>query len=262
MGERNLEDFLSRLNKDDDSERMVILQGIVEKMLNYLLSTIQTTETRISDIQMGILNVNQYLNRQLSDLTGRLRQLPSLEDLKPPEMPQVRFKSTSGQGQFLYQELKKFIEMKVHELLTSAPESDEPGEIAEVPSSEGIRMFVDDDFNDLLNAKEKELLEKETYLAKLADQLSEKEVALQDREKSIEIIENGLADKLKITAALDMIDIPQDGEANDPEDDLEDLSQISESILQGTSIDDSIDDMVDDDLDEDEMVKKILEGDE
>ena len=91
MGEKSLEGFLSKLNAEDEDQKLVILQSLVEKILNYLLTTIETTETRIANLTMGVTNVTQFITQQMNDLTGRLKLLPGLENLKdmssPPTAP-------------------------------------------------------------------------------------------------------------------------------------------------------------------------------
>lgn len=257
----DLENFLDSISKKKSDDKLVILQKIVEKILNYLLTTIETTERRIVDLNSGINNITHYIGQQLNDLTGRLRQLPGMEDLKNVSLPDATSCTpTSEMETLFFNDLKEFIETKSTEILTRRDEELKKSMDEEEEESDTFDVFKEDDDGEekeieevpeiskdqaeKLKTREKEIGDKEQYLSQLAEQLAAKELQLQERENTIEIIESGLQDRLKLSAAMEMVEI-EDGEGDEIKD-LEDLSALSDSIIQGDGIIDN-DDEEDDD---------------
>ncbi|MFX0099339.1 MAG: hypothetical protein ACFFCS_07125 [Candidatus Hodarchaeota archaeon] len=249
MSEHSLENLLRELDKEKEEDRIEVLQSIVEKILTSVLTTIETTDMQIANLSEGINNVSRYLTQQFSDLTTRLKELPGLKDINAPELPQL---ATGIERyhvhQSFVQELKDFIASKAEEISRLKPEKEEKdigleGELAEI-SSEATEKVT---------ALQKELEAKEKYLSRLAEQLATKNLQLQERERSIEIIEQGLEDEIKMSAALQMAGLDEKGSLRE-EEDLKDLSDISESILQGENFDD--------DDEDDELMKELLESDD
>ena len=93
MSDKSLEGFLKKLEEEKkeadskDENKFAVLQGVVEKILNYVLSAVETTGNRLVNLESGINNIQAYLAQQLNDLTGRLRQLPGMQGLKDIQVP-------------------------------------------------------------------------------------------------------------------------------------------------------------------------------
>ncbi|MHA1794419.1 MAG: hypothetical protein ACTSVI_17420 [Promethearchaeota archaeon] len=260
MGEKGLENLLNRLSKEDDDDRILILQGIAEKILSFLLTTIQSTETRLTDLKAGINNISQYISTQFKSLVGRLRTVPGLDDLKEPENLPLLSLSPGDYNANTLDAFKSFIKGMMEEFYHSGKKEAIEGAIKEGEKKVPFASHEDQenikDKIQKLEERENQLLERETFLIRLADELSEKEMRLQEREKTISIIENGLAEKLKVPVFSKKAGVSNEGTKKDESlDDLEEIKQISESILQGDNIDD-----LDDDLNEDEIVKRIMEN--
>ncbi len=230
---------MSKLNAEDEDQKFVILQSLVEKILNYLLTTIETTETRIANLTMGVTNVTQFITQQINDLTGRLKLLPGLENLKDMPLPPNAQASATPTSESFYNHLKQFIENKAIELmmkkatLASGTGAIEPLETKDMPEDE---IPYTDDFGAYLDEKERKVTEKEHYLQALADQLAAKELQLQERESTIEVIESSLTDNLKLSAAMQMVGISKTdkkSESDSFDESLAELSQLSDSIVQG-----------------------------
>ncbi|MEX2684981.1 MAG: hypothetical protein Q6373_025625 [Candidatus Sigynarchaeota archaeon] len=270
MSDKSLEGFLKKLEAEKkeadskDEDKLSVLQGVVEKILNYVLTAVETTGNRLMNLESGINNIQAYLTQQLNDLTGRLRQLPGLQGLKDVQVPVLDAPpNPTTMANAYFQSLAQFIAQKASEL--QAMRSNQAEVKAAVPDSK-----IDsgpDEFSGGLNEeflqKKKELEAREKYLSKLADQLAAKEQALQERENTIEILESGLQDKLKMSAAIQMVqEDTKAGKEGEGSDELAELSKLSESIIHGDStseedendedgIDpDALNDLVEEDKDE------------
>lgn len=250
MSQRSLENFLRKLTGQDskkapeedwievgdsetwsdprNEERLIVLQRIVEKILGYMFTTIETTETRLSGFQGGINNINAYLNQQLHDMVARLRELPGMAGLKEVTIPDVSFGHEPGAvaGKFM-DTLTTFIENAAREIASQKASTVASSGAPPAPVPVAARPASDVDV-EKLSQKQAELSEKERFLNMLAEQLASKELQLQERESTIEIIESGLEDKIKLTAALQIA-----GKKEGSEEDLAELSKLSDAILQG-----------------------------
>lgn len=270
MSEKNLENFLKKLEdekhetvgKDDkDEEKLVIVQGIVEKILNYVFSSVEITSNRIANLESGIVNITGYLSQQLNDLTGRLRQLPGLQALSDVQVPAVDLTSSAGStvNAFLYA-LEQFItqkaaEIKANRITAAAPEKLGASLDEGVSIEEREQHVTSDEFQQ----KKNELEAKEKYLSTLADQLAAKSQQLQERENTIDILESGMQDRLKMSAAMKIVAQEKKGEAVDGTGiDLDELSKLSESIIQGDQPEEVTGDE-DSDVDE-ETLKKLVDN--
>nr|MDO8113819.1 hypothetical protein [Candidatus Sigynarchaeota archaeon] len=273
MSERSLENFLKKLEDEkkevDNKEenKLAILQGVVEKILNYVFSSMEMTSNRIVNLESGIGNITSYLSQQLNDLTGRLRQLPGMQGLKDIQVPAVDLAANPATtGNLFFQNLAQFIAQKAVELQTirSQQPSAKPTEITE----EEAEVAEPDEFSGGLNEeflqKTKELEAREKYLSKLSEQLASKEQLLQERENTIEILETGMQDKLKLSAAMKMVSQDKKGEkgekTGETSDELAELSKLSESIIQGDKPDDST--QGDENGVDEETLKNLVENDD
>nr|MDO8085148.1 hypothetical protein [Candidatus Sigynarchaeum springense] len=268
MSDKSLEGFLKKLEEEKkeadskDENKFAVLQGVVEKILNYVLSAVETTGNRLVNLESGINNIQAYLAQQLNDLTGRLRQLPGMQGLKDIQVPALDVPpNPATMANAYFQSLAQFIAQKASEL--QAMRSSQAEAKASTPDSE-IDLGPDEfsgGFNEEFIQKKKELEAREKYLSKLADQLAAKEQALQERENTIEILESGLQDKLKMSAAIQLVkDDKKAGKEGEASDDLAELSKLSESILQGDSTSDE--DRDDEDSIDPEALKDLVENDE
>jgi hypothetical protein len=269
MSERNLEGFLKKLEdekrEDKDEEKLVIVQGIVEKILNYVFSSIEMTSNRISNLESGITNITGYLSQQLNDMTGRLRQLPGMQALNDVQMPaslnDVQAPGITG-GTFM-QALEQFIAEKATEIqanrIATVPakkpglgiDEEEPAEVKAEPASAAT--------SDETEQKRTELEAREKHLSLLADQLAAKSQQLQERENTIDILESGMQDRLKMSAAMKIVAQDKKGEAADSTGtDLDELSKLSESIMQGDQPEEEASNE-DTDIDE-ETLKKLVDS--
>jgi hypothetical protein len=254
-----MEAFLKRLNKEEDESRIVILQRITEKILNYLFTMIETTETRITDLENGMNNITQLLNQQLQDLIGRLKLAPGLEGIKDVQLPQVAIPwSEGGLGQQFLETIALYIDEKAELFSTKqsgeeekeCPEEEEvPVVLRPEPSADAKQAKV----SDQVARKEKELSEKEAYLAKLADQLAAKEQNLQERENNLDLIESTIEDRAKLAGSVDAAESGKPGTKKEENDDLAELSKLSESILQGEGSEDASKEESSDLLDDDDQ---------
>ncbi|MBN2152988.1 MAG: hypothetical protein JW839_16165 [Candidatus Lokiarchaeota archaeon] len=245
MSEKSLEGFLKKLEDEKkeadsrDEDKFSVLQGVVEKILNYVFSAVETTGNRLVNLEAGIGNIQAYLAQQLNDLTGRLRQLPGMQGLKDIQAPALESPpNPAAMANAYYQNLAQFIAQKAAELQAVRSNHAEASASASASAAALEDDFGPDEFSGGLNEeflqKKKELEAREKYLAKLADQLAAKEQAMQERENTIEILESGLQDKLKMSAAIQMIkDDKKAGTDGEGDDELAELSKLSESILQG-----------------------------
>ncbi|MHA1370891.1 MAG: hypothetical protein ACTSWN_12805 [Promethearchaeota archaeon] len=256
--EYSLDNLFKRLTHDEKKdERIIILQGIAEKILTYLLTTIETTEMRIADLVNGIYNVTSYLSQQQSDFVGRLKQLPGLENLSMPAPPQpISISNKLGSSQEFLDELKSFLKTSVNSFLSSKKAEDVgAGGMTGIVDDATVERVddsgIDERYKELIE-KEKELEKREKYLQKLADELAAKEIQLQEREQTIEIIESGLVDQVKMSAALQMMGIKETTGDLSEQDALAELSEISEKILQGQDVEN------DQEPSEDEMMQHLL----
>jgi hypothetical protein len=246
MSEKNLENFLKNLNKEEDEERLVILQRITEKILNYLLTTIETTETRINDLENGMNNISQLLNQQLQELIARLKLAPGLEAINDIQLPKVVIpRSEGGLGQQFLETIALYIDEKAEQFAAKQPVEKEPEcpEKEEVPvvlRPEPVEESRQAKAFDQVAKKEKELSEKEAYLTKLADQLAAKEQNLQERENNIDMIESTIEDRARLAGSLDSGENKKAGPGSKKEerDDLAELSKLSESIIEAEGMDD------------------------
>ncbi|HME53906.1 MAG TPA: hypothetical protein VKM55_16895 [Candidatus Lokiarchaeia archaeon] len=271
MSEKNLENFLKKLEDekhetgDKDEEKLVIVQGIVEKILNYVFSSIEMTSNRIANLESGISNITGYLSQQLNDLTGRLRQLPGMQALSDVQMPgalnDVQPPEISG-GMFM-QALEQFIVGKTTEIQASrvaAVPANQPeiGTDEEEPKAEKAEL-ASSATSDEIEQKRMELEAREKHLSLLADQLAVKSQQLQERENTIDILESGMQDRLKMTAAMKIVAQDKKSEVADSTGtDLDELSKLSESIMQGDQPEEEVSDE-DADIDE-ETLKKLVDS--
>ncbi len=243
MSEKSLEGFLKKLEDEKkqadskDEDKLVILQGVVEKILNYVFSAVETTGNRLVNLEAGIGNIQAYLSQQLNDLSGRLRQLPGMQGLKDVQVPAVEAPANpAAMANAYYQNLAQFIAQKAFELqaMRSNQADVKASAIAPAAAQDSGPDEYSGGFNEEFLQKKKELEAREKYLAKLADQLASKEQALQERESTIDILESGMQDKLKMSEAIQLVKgdkkADKDTEAND---ELAELSKLSDSILQG-----------------------------
>ncbi|NMC03626.1 MAG: hypothetical protein GYA24_00370 [Candidatus Lokiarchaeota archaeon] len=264
--DKSLEGFLKKLEAEkkevdsQDEDKLALLQGVVEKILNYVFSAMETTGNRLVNLEAGIGNIQAYLAQQLNDLTGRLRQLPGMQGLKDIQVPAMEAPANpTAMAQAYYQNLAQFIAQKAAEL--QAMRSNQADARTSAPFVE-TRAGPDEfsgGFNDEYLQKKKELEAREKYLTRMADQLAAKEQALQERENTIEVLESGLQDKLKISAAIQLVkDDKKAGKEGEVNDELAELSKLSDSILHGGSGDD---DTGEDDGDVDpDSLDELLEG--
>jgi hypothetical protein len=268
MSEKSLEGFLKKLEDEKkqadskDEDKLAILQGVVEKILNYVFSAVETTGNRLVNLEAGIGNIQAYLSQQINDLAGRLRQLPGMQGLKDVQVPTLEAPANpAAMANAYYQNLAQFIAQKAFEL--QAMRSNQAEVKASAPAA------IDDSgpdeysggFNEEFLQKKKELEAREKYLAKLADQLASKEQALQERESTIDILESGMQDKLKMSEAIQLVKGDKKA-ANDTEssDELAELSKLSDSILQGDAPGDDAGD--DENGIDPEALKDLAEGNE
>jgi hypothetical protein len=266
MSEKSLEGFLKKLeaekkeadNKDDD--KLAILQGVVEKILNYVFSAMETTGNRLVNLEAGIGNIQAYLTQQLNDLAGRLRQLPGMQSLKDIQVPALEAPANpAAMAQAYYQNLAQFIAQKAVELQAMRSTQTEVKAIAPAVEENFGSDEFSGGFNEEFLQKKKELESREKYLTRMADQLAAKEQALQDRENTIDILESGLQDKVKMSAAIQLVkDDKKSGKDSEASDELAELSKLSDSILHGgTTDDDTGDDGGDVDTD---ALDDLMEG--
>ena len=270
MSEKNLENFLKKLEdekrdvEDKDEEKLVIVQGIVEKILNYVFSSIEMTSNRISNLESGISNITGYLSQQMNDMTGRMRQVPGLQGLGDIQVPAADFSSGAGlTGNTFMQSLEQFITQKATEIQanrTMQAASKKPAEsLGEEELVEEKEQPASVAANEDLEQKMSELEAREKQLSLLADQLAAKSQQLQERENTIDILESGMQDRLKMSAAMKIVTQDKKGEAADSEgSDLDELSKISESIMQGDQPEEIGGDE-DADIDE-ETLKKLVDN--
>ncbi len=268
MSDKSLEGFLKKLEAEKkeadskDEDKFGVLQGVVEKILNYVFSAVETTGNRLVNLEAGIGNIQAYLSQQLNDLTGRLRQLPGMQGLKDVQVPALEAPpNPAAMANAYYQNLAQFIAQKASEL--QALRSNQAEVKASAPAVEedlGPDEFTGG-FNEEFLQKKKELEAREKYLSKLADQLAAKEQAMQERENTIDILESGLQDKLKMSAAIQMVkEDKKAGKDDEGSDELAELSKLSESILQGDAPGD--DDGNDEDGIDPEALKELVGDDE
>ncbi len=241
MSERSLEGFLKKLedekreadNKDED--KLTILQGVVEKILNYVFGAVETTGNRLVNLEAGIGNIQAYLSQQINDLAGRLRQLPGMQGLKDIQVPALEAPANpAAMANAYYQNLAQFIAQKAFEIQAMRSSQVDVKAIAPAAIKDSGPDEFSGGFNEEFLQKKKELEAREKYLAKLADQLASKEQALQERETTIDILESGMQDKLKMSEAIQLVkDDKKAGKDTETNDELAELSKLSDSILHG-----------------------------
>jgi hypothetical protein len=268
MAEKSLEGFLKKLedekkqaeSKDDD--KLAILQGVVEKILNYVFSAVETTGNRLANLEGGIGNIQAYLTQQINDLAGRLRQLPGMQGLKDIQVSALETPANpAAMATAYYQNLAQFIAQKAFELQAMrSNQAETRPSVPAIEESSGPDEFSGG-FNDEFLQKKKELEAREKYLTKMADQLAAKEQALQERENTIDVLESGLQDKLKMSAAIQLVkDDKKTSNESDTSDELAELSKLSDSIIHGDA---SSNDSGDDENNIDpEALKDLAESDD
>ncbi len=267
MSEKSLEGFLKKLEAEKkeadskDEDKFGVLQGVVEKILNYVFSAVESTGNRLVNLESGINNVQAYLTQQLNDLAGRLRQLPGMQGLKDIQVPALDVPpNPAAMANAYYQNLAQFIAQKATELQAMRSNQAEAKAIESLSEEDFGPDEFSGGFNEEFLQKKNELETREKYLSKLADQLAAKEQALQERENTIDILESGLQDKIKMSAAIQIIkEDKKAGKDGEESDELAELSKLSESILQGDAT--SNEDENDEDGIDPEALKDLVEDD-